>query len=162
MLELLVLFELLLIAIAYTLFSVFLQRKLSNMKRMREIQQAMNDKTKELAQLSKANPTSAELQAKQKEIMSMASESMRLQIKPMIIILPLFVVVYDLLLPMGFAHANFSLMLASVKLTYQTFFLVVVFVLGMAISISLMAIDRKKAKVEKQQQIQAAEPQKTI
>ena len=56
MLELLVLFELLLIAIAYTLFSVFLQRKLSNMKRMREIQQAMNDKTKELAQLSKANP----------------------------------------------------------------------------------------------------------
>jgi len=86
------------IGIAYAIFSVVLQRKLVDPKRMREIQYKVNMLSKDLNAMIKNNASKEEISNKQKELMPLMSENMKKQFKPMIVILPIFFLVYYVLL----------------------------------------------------------------
>ncbi len=144
-------------AIAYTLFSVALQRKLVNMQRVYEIQDVMKQKTKELTEMSKNNAGVNELKAKQAELMKLTSESMKNQIKPMIVIFPIFIVVYYLLLPMflpalGITAGSTIASVFSIKLNYRSLFILALFISGFVSSFGLMAVDRSRRKKAKAMQ----------
>jgi len=141
-------YELIFGAALYVALSVFLQRKLANPKRMREIQEIIKQKSKELTELSKANADKDLLMSKQKELTPLLAESMKLQFKPMLVILPIFIVIYYIFLPMLFVHPG-TLQFLSFKLSYQTYFIVYAVLLGFIASAVVMIYDRKKAKEEK-------------
>jgi len=138
-----------LIALLYTLFSFVIQRKMANMKKVYEIQEIIKQKSKELSDMVKNGAKNEELMLKQREVMSLASESMINQMKPMIIILPLFLVVYYWLLPLIFP-THPKVIINGIKFAYNTFFIIVVFIFGLILSFSVMLIDRNKRKKEQQ------------
>ncbi len=140
------------IGIAYVAFSTFAQRKVGNPKKMRELQQRMNALSKELNQLVKSNAPKEEIAKKQSELMPLMSENMKTSIKPMLVILPVFFLLYYLVLPTTFhSIANeYVLFLGSMKLNYMGVFFACVFILGIATSIIIMIYDRKKTKLERQ------------
>lgn len=141
-----------LIAILYTLSSFAIQRKMANMKKVYEMQELIKQKSKELNDMVKNGAKKEELILKQREVMSLASESMLNQMKPMIIILPLFLVIYYWLLPSIFpTHPNVTIY--GAKFAYNTFFIIVVFIFGLALSFSVMLIERGKKKKEQQVKI---------
>ncbi|MEM0154938.1 MAG: EMC3/TMCO1 family protein [Methanothrix sp.] len=139
------------IGIAYVAFSTLAQRKVGNPKKMRELQQRMNVLSKELNQLVKSNAPKEEIAKKQSELMPLMSENMKTSIKPMLIILPVFFLLYYLVLPTTFhSIANEYIMFLSMKLNYLGVFFACVFILGIATSIIIMIYDRKKTKIERQ------------
>jgi uncharacterized membrane protein (DUF106 family) len=140
-----------LIAVLYTLFSFVIQRKMANMKKVYEMQEIIKQKSKELSDMVKNGAKNEELMLKQREVMSLASKSMINQMKPMIIILPLFLVVYYWLLPLIFP-THPAVIIDGVKIAYNNFFIIVVFFFGLILSFSVMLIDRSKRKREQEQQ----------
>src|SRR5271157_4807555 len=86
-------------AVAYVLVSIGLQRRLANPRKTYEAQDRIKAMTKELTELTKNKADQAVLAAKQKEITGVLSESMRSQMKPMFVVLPLFLVLYYLVFP---------------------------------------------------------------
>lgn len=139
------------LAVIYTVSSVFLQRKLSNPKRMRQIQRTIKEHSKKLNEMIKNKATKDEITAKQSEIMPLMSESMKNQMKSMLVIFPIFLLLYYELLPqlagvMGFAKDSVNLL--GFALNYQTFFFVIIFMTGIISTITIMLYDRKKAKEE--------------
>ena len=131
------------IGICYTLLSVFLQRKLTNPKKLRDIQNRMKQLTKEMNEMTKANAPKEQIMAKQGEIMPLMGESMRAQLKSTFVLLPMFVVFYYLLvpnLPLGVAPGA----IASVK----TMFFITVFVFGLVMLAVMTLYDRRKARME--------------
>lgn len=139
--------EVTLVAVAYVLISISLQRKLANPRRTYEVQDIIKKKTKELTELSKNSATQAQMAAKQKEITGLLSESMKSQLKPMFVVLPLFLVLYYLVFPSIFP-VTLTVSLLSMNLGYKTYFIAIAFVLGFVISMSLMAYDKAKMKKE--------------
>ncbi len=139
------------IGVAYVAFSTFAQRKLGNPKKMRELQQRMNALSKELNQMLKSNAPKEEIMKKQSELMPLMSENMKASIKPMLVILPVFLLLYYLVLPTAFHSISneYVMFLGSMKLDYLGLFFVCVVALGIATSIVIMVYDRKKAKQEK-------------
>jgi len=147
-----------LIAILYTLFSFVIQRKMANTKKVYEMQEIIRQKSKELSDMVKNGAKNEELMLKQREVMSLASESMINQMKPMLIILPLFLVVYYWLLPSIFP-THPEVIIGGIKFAYNTFFIIVVFTFGLILSFSVMLIDRNKRKKEQQAKISQAAKQ---
>ncbi|MHB1829975.1 MAG: EMC3/TMCO1 family protein [Candidatus Micrarchaeaceae archaeon] len=136
--------ELAAIAIAYVLLTIVVQRKLINYKRIKEIKKEMDSKMKELKQMG-TTATKDMTDAKQKEIMLLTSESMKHQIKGMIIILPISILLYYIALPALFpAQATVSVL--SYTLPYKTFFIIVAFVLGLISTMMLSLYERAVAK----------------
>ncbi len=139
------------VAVLYAIGSIFLQRKLTNPKRMREIQRTINEHSKKLNELVKSGATKEEISARQSQIMPLLSESMKSQMKPMFVVLPLFIVLYYFLVPgiinaMGAAKGTITFIMPD--LSYQYFFFLVEVIIGMAASITVMVYDRKTAKKE--------------
>ncbi|MGC8662243.1 MAG: EMC3/TMCO1 family protein [Candidatus Micrarchaeia archaeon] len=147
-----------LVAILYTLLSFIIQRKVANMKKVYEMQEKIKAKSKELNEMVKSGIKNEELLAKQKEVMGLATESMVNQMKPMVIILPLFLIVYYLLLPALFPN-NPTFVFGSFKLTYNTLFILIVFIFGFILSFSFLAIDKSK-RAKQARAAQAAEANK--
>ena len=141
----LIMLEIIAIAFSYALFVVILQRRLTNVDKMYEIRARMNEKTKALNGLVKNNASKDEISQKQKELMEISSESMKLQIKPLIVVFPLFILLYYVLLPRVFNMAT-TLSLLSITLSYHTFFVILLFVLGLIFSTSFSIYDRKRLK----------------
>jgi uncharacterized membrane protein (DUF106 family) len=138
---------------AYTAFSVILQRKLGNAKRSREIQGHVQALTKELNTMLKGNASSEEISRKQGEIMPLIGESMKMQFKPMLIILPVFFVVWYGVVPAAFGqYAGYTVEFLT-SLDYSSLFFFTVLVLGFSSSIVLLAYDRKQLKKGAQQNI---------
>jgi uncharacterized membrane protein (DUF106 family) len=137
--------EITLIALVYVIFSISMQRKLTNPKRTYEIQDAIKQKSKELSELSKNRASQEQLMAKQKEVTALLSESMRSQLKPMFVILPVFFIMYYVLFPAAFP-SNSTVTLISVKFNYKTYFIVLAFVFGLALSVIMMLRDKAKMK----------------
>jgi len=133
-----------LFGLGYALFSVFVQRRLSNIDRMYELRAHMNTKTKELISMSKSKAPQEHLMAKQKELSSISMESMKNQMKPMIVILPVLGVIEYLVLPNLFSASGISINLLGFVLGYQLCFFVVVFIVGIALSITLSMHDRRR------------------
>jgi uncharacterized membrane protein (DUF106 family) len=151
--------EMTVLAVVYVAFSIFVQRKLVNMKRLYETQNLIQVKSKELNELAKNKADSEVMLAKQKEITTLLSQSMKSQFKPMFVILPIFVVVYYLIFPVAYP-SNPNVTLLSYTLNYRNYFIVVAFVLGLLFSIGLMINDRLKMSREKKAaQAQAPGPE---
>jgi uncharacterized membrane protein (DUF106 family) len=122
------------------------------MKKVYEIQNTIKEKTDKLTQLSKIPTTpKAELDALQKEIMSLMPEVMRHQMKPLLVLLPLFVIIYYVLLPFFFASSAANLKFTSFNLTYQLLFFYVSLIFGLIVSLTITAYDKRKMKKEKAQ-----------
>jgi uncharacterized membrane protein (DUF106 family) len=131
----------LIIAVVYALGSVALQRKVSNAKKLRQTQSKVQKVSKELNEMVKNKASQEAIAAKQKEMMPLLSESMKSSIKPMFVILPLFLVVYYVLVPaLPFASGNVK--------SVQGFFFIAVFVIGFIAAIILMINDRRITKKE--------------
>ncbi len=143
-------------AAIYVLFSVGMQRKLVDMKGMAAKQNIIKEKSKELNELVKNKASQEMLSAKQKEITSLLGESMKSQMKPMFVILPVFFVFYYLVFPSIFP-TNPNVSILSFTLNYKSYFVAVAFVLGLVLSGGLMINDRLKLAKEKKQE--AAMPQ---
>ncbi len=141
------------LALGYTVLAVVLQRKLSNPKKMRHLQNKSNQLSKELKEMMKNKASQEDMAKKQKELMPLMSESMKTQMKPMLVVLPLFFLVWYVLLPMAFAQYNGETINFIVPLGYRGIFFVILFVGGMLSSISIMIYDRKKAKEEAQTEV---------
>ncbi|MEM0086864.1 MAG: EMC3/TMCO1 family protein [Candidatus Micrarchaeaceae archaeon] len=150
----LLLLEIVLISVAYVAFSVFLQRKLSNVNELYDMQDQMKVKQKELMEMVKNNASQEELAAKQKELMHISGKVMAKQLKASIIILPIFIILYYVALPMAFPSSS-TVHISSLSVNYRIFFFYVVFLLGVISSIVLMVVDRRKAKARKQAELAA-------
>lgn len=138
------------IGICYTLLAMVLQRKLTNPRKLREIQNRMKQLTKEMNDLTKANAPKEQIMAKQQEIMPLMSESMRGQLKSMFVLLPMFIAFYYLFIP------NLPLGAAATATNMKTMFFVTVFVFGIAVTIFTTLWDRRKARMEQLQMREAA------
>ena len=86
-------------AVAYTCISILAQRKLSNPRRMREIQTQVKNMQKEMTAMMKNNATQDQLTAKQKEFMPLMGEQMKYSMKPMLVIFPLLLITYYVIMP---------------------------------------------------------------
>jgi uncharacterized membrane protein (DUF106 family) len=132
---------LVIISVAYALATVFLQRKVSNAKKLRETQAKIQKVSDEIKVMMKNKAPEAEIMAKQKEIMPLVGESMRSSLKPMFIILPIFAAMYYFVIP----HLPFAI--GNVK-NVQEFFFIVVFIVGFVVAMVMMVRDRKIIKAE--------------
>jgi len=142
--------EIIIIGVAYALLAVTVQRKLSNMKKMYEMQDSIKEKSNELMELTKkGNTDKALLDAKQKEVMGMVSQSMKFQLKPMFVVFPLFLVVYYWALPAGIGPLAGTQTFTMFNLDYKTLFIAVTFLVGLTVSMGLMQLDKRKMKKEK-------------
>ncbi|MCL4363261.1 EMC3/TMCO1 family protein [Candidatus Marsarchaeota archaeon] len=128
--------------------SVLMQRKLVNPKRMRELQARLKSISKEMNALIKSNAPKEQISAKQSEIMPLMKENMTMSFKPMIVIFPIFIIVYYVLLPALAGKADYILNFIGIPLTYNLVFIATVFILGLISSIAILLYDRKKAKEE--------------
>jgi uncharacterized membrane protein (DUF106 family) len=138
------------IGAVYVMFSVLVQRKLTNPKRMRELQRRIQGISKEMNEMVKRKAPQEEVAAKQKELMPLMGENMRASMKPMFALLPVFLLLYYVLLPNVFASwaGHDYVMLIGMKLGYLGLFFATVFILGMVSTAIIMVYDRKKAKAE--------------
>ncbi|OIO21712.1 hypothetical protein COV61_03675 [Candidatus Micrarchaeota archaeon CG11_big_fil_rev_8_21_14_0_20_47_5] len=87
------------IAFLYSILSTFITRKFGNYNRIKEIQKTFNEISKEMSDASKANDklrTDVAMK-RQQDAMPQLWESMFLQFKPLIIILPLLFILPPLL-----------------------------------------------------------------
>lgn len=142
------------IAVAYTALALFLQRKLSNPRKMRDIQRRVKENTKALNEMAKSGAPREAIMAKQKEVMPLLSESMKGQMKPMFVVLPLFLAFYYALLPyvvsgMGASSSTVNFIFSG--LSMENFFFAVVFILGICSSAAIMIYDRRKGKQEERE-----------
>ncbi len=135
-----------LMGIVYALFSIFIQRRLVNIDRMYELRAHMNAHTKKLIAASKAGATPQELSDHNQELNKITMESMRNQMKPMIVILPVLAVIEYLVLPYFFTSSNLSLTILGFVLNYQLLFIVVIFIAGILLSMTLSLMDRRRLK----------------
>lgn len=140
------------IAIIYVLFSVYVQRRLVDMKHMQEVQETIKAKSKELNEMTKSKVSNDVLMAKQKEITTLLGQSMRSQLKPMFVILPIFFVVYYLVFPAVFTtNPNVTVPILAWTLNYKSYFIGVAFIVGIILSFGLMFRDRIRLAKEKKQ-----------
>ncbi len=138
-----------LFGLGYGIFSLVLQRKLGNPKKTKEIQQRINNLTKEMNEMAKRNE---DITQKQQELMPLLKESMMSQMKSMFVIFPVFLVIYYVLLPYAFSSYASDQVNFIVPLTYTSLFIVTAIVTGLVLSMFILFNDRRTMK--KQQQIQ--------
>jgi len=127
--------------------SIVVQRKLSNPRRARELQAKMNRLSKELQGLG-SSASKEVLTAKQNEIMALMKENMGMMIKPMIVALPLFLILYYVVLPAGFNSFAGETFTFIVPLNYTSLFFVTVLIFGIISSIIITIYDKKKMREE--------------
>ncbi|MCL4383806.1 MAG: EMC3/TMCO1 family protein [Candidatus Marsarchaeota archaeon] len=140
------------ISILYISFTLFIQRKVSDTKKMRQIQSRIQEVSKELNELIKNKAPNEEISKKQKEVMPLITSSLKLQLKPMFIIFPLFALIYYIALPTIFKPVSAdTIKIFSYNLNYQSFFFAIVFILGIISSIIILIYDKKLAAKEKKE-----------
>ncbi|MDE1810603.1 MAG: DUF106 domain-containing protein [Candidatus Micrarchaeota archaeon] len=130
------------IGLCYTLLTVFLQRKLTNPRKLRDIQAKMKQLSKEMNDMAKSNAPKEQIMAKQKELMPLMGESMRAQLKSMFVILPLFIAFYYLFVP------NLPLGVTDATASIKTVFFITVFTFGIVMVIVTTLYDKRKARIE--------------
>ncbi|MCL5100970.1 MAG: hypothetical protein M1122_03395 [Candidatus Marsarchaeota archaeon] len=137
--------ELIVVSLIYVSISVILQRKLTNVDRMYEIRAMVNTKTKALMELSKRNDTQA-MASLQKELSKLSQESLIQQMKPMVVVLGVFALLYYIMLPMLFSSIISTVTFLTFNVNYRTFFVAIAFVVGIISSFAISMYDRKRLK----------------
>lgn len=149
--------EIILIGVANAVISIFIQRLLIDMTKVYEHQNMMKTKLDEHKELMKRSDVSKEeLDAKQKEIMFHATQSMKHQLKPLIVLTPLSIILYSFVLPWQFGAAASGVTFWG--LNYQHLFIVATIITGLVVSNILLNLDAKKMEKQKQAQ-QQLQPQ---
>ena len=136
-----------LIGIAYALGAIMIQRKLTDPLKSIETQLLMQEKLKEIKTLAATDKEA--YNQKQQEVSKMMMDNMKKQFKPMIVTFPLFLGVFYLLMPYlfsGFGSTTPAITLMSIPLTYSQFFILLIFIIGMVVSLSLSSRDKKIVK----------------
>lgn len=129
------------IAVVYAMVSIVLQRKLSDPKRMRQIQAKIQLVQKEMNAMLKSNATQEQLMAKQKEVMPLMGESMKNSMKPMLVLLPMLLLTYYWLLP--------SIPIVATNLSgAKELFFIIILAVGLVSAVIIMIYDKNKAKEE--------------
>lgn len=139
--------------VLYTIGAAVVQRKLTNPKKNREMQDQIKIYSKEINELIKKNAPKEEISAKQSQMMPLVRQSMTANLKSTIVLIPSFLVVYYLIVPwlfggLGTSTIAFSIGSYNVSLEYKGLFFVCVFVLGITTSIGIMIYDRRRAKLD--------------
>ncbi len=138
------------IAVVYIVTTLVIQRKATDTKKMRSVQLQIQEITKQLNEMIKNKAPNEEISKKQKEVMPLVTSSLKMQLKPMFIIFPLFILIYYILLPHLFGqYSKDTVTLFSFQLNYLMFFFAIVFLLGIISSIGILIYDKKKAAKEK-------------
>lgn len=138
------------IAVAYIIGTLVIQRKAADTKKMRSVQLQIQEITKQLNEMIKNKVPNDEISKKQKEVMPLVTSSLKMQLKPMFIIFPLFMLVYYVMLPHLFGqYSKDTITLFSFQLNYLMFFFAIVFLLGIISSIGILIYDKKQAAKEK-------------
>ncbi len=141
--------EIVVVAVIYATIAFFLQRKVSNIKRVNEIRKTVNQHQKDLNEMIKTNAAKADIEKKQQEMMSMLSESMKYQMKGMFIVVPMFLLIYYVALPYVFGGVTGTIAtIFSINLTYQTLFVASAFVCGIVLLILVSVVDKIKDKAK--------------
>jgi uncharacterized membrane protein (DUF106 family) len=136
------------VGIAYAIFSLKVQRKLTNPQKTREIQGRIQQLTKEMNEMAKRRE---DITAKQAELMPLFKESMQLQMKGMFVILPIFFIIYYGLIPLAFgAFNNTYFNIYIIPFTYSTLFIGSAVVAALIMNVFVMMMDKAKAKKLKQ------------
>lgn len=130
--------------------SILVQRKVGNPKRMREIQIKMSKVSKDMKEMMKSKASQESIMQKQREIMPLANESMKMSLKPMLIIFPFFMFMYYGVVGIMLKGWSMYKINFIVPLGYEGFFIVSVFILGLIAGISVSLYDRKKMKEERE------------
>lgn len=128
------------IAVSYIVFATFLSRWLTNAKRMRHVQAEVKILTKEMNELVKNKAPPAEMAAKQKQVMVLMRESMGASFKPMLVLLPLTLVLYDYGMP--------ALLQASQRAPGQNLLFIALVIGGIVASIITYLWDKAQMKKE--------------
>ncbi len=138
------------IAVVYIVTTLVIQRKATDTKKMRSVQLQIQEITKQLNEMIKNKAPNEEISKKQKEVMPLVTSSLKMQLKPMFMIFPLFILIYYILLPHLFGqYSKDTVTLFSFQLNYLMFFFAIVFLLGIISSIGILIYDKKKAAKEK-------------
>ncbi len=144
-------------ALAYSVLSMVLQYTMGNRRRVQQIQKDMQDIQKEFQKAAKSGDEKEikRLDEKQKHMTGLMFESMKYQFKPMLVILPSFIILFggfgfEGILPMIYPHylitlpialhltgnelLGFNILQSSVY-GVRGFFLVVLFFSGIALQV---------------------------
>ncbi len=146
--------ELLVVAgVIYTVAATIIQRKLSNPKRSRELQDQIMLHSKEFREMIKRNAPKEELDAKQKVLMPLHKESMTLNMKSLFVLMPSYLVVYYLVLPYLFGSLGVALLTLhlgsyNLSLQYRNIFFITTLVLGVGTSVGILLYDKRRAKID--------------
>ena len=141
--------EITVIAVVYIAFSTFAQRLIIDTKRVAELRQLIGQKNKELLELHKSGASEEAKKAKADELKGHTAESMRHGLKPLIIALPLFLVVYYLIFPAVFTTPQ-QVTVFSYTMDYRVYFIYVSIVVGIVLQIFLQRYDTSKLKKSQQ------------
>lgn len=130
----------------YVVATIILQRKLMNPLKQLELQEKIKGVSNELGSMIKSNASKEAIAAKQKEVTPLMMESMKMSFKPMLVIFPLFFIVWLVILP-TFLQGGSAYVINFVEpLHYKGLFFVTALILGMGGSIGLMIRDRSVHK----------------
>ncbi len=145
--------EIVVSGVIYTAAAAVVQRKLSNPKRTRELQDQIKVFSKELNEMIKGNAPKEEISAKQSMMMPLVKQSMTMNLKSTFVLIPTFLIVYYLIIPwlfggLGTAATAFSIGSYNFSLQYRGVFFVSVFIFGIGTSIGIMVYDRYRAKLD--------------
>ncbi|MGC8572197.1 MAG: hypothetical protein ACP5LH_02880 [Candidatus Micrarchaeia archaeon] len=134
------------VALLYVALVIALQRKLYNPVKLMEHQQHIKRLTDEMKEMIKNNQ---DISGKQKELYGHFKESMKAQVL-LFAVLPLFFIFYYLLLPYMFGSYSNQTINIIVPLSYQSFFVLCAFILGLVIGLLIRNIDKKRLKARQQ------------
>ncbi|MCL5433711.1 MAG: hypothetical protein M1538_01890 [Candidatus Marsarchaeota archaeon] len=130
------------VALLYVALVLALQRKLYDPLKLMEHQVHIKRLTNEMKDMIKSNQ---DVSGKQKELYGHFKESMKAQVL-LFAVLPLFFIFYYLLLPYMFSGVSNQTINIIVPLTYQGFFVLCAFILGLALGLTIRKFDSKRLK----------------
>jgi uncharacterized membrane protein (DUF106 family) len=142
--------EIIVAALIYSVVAIVIQRLLVDTRRMRELNLKIKDHQKTLNEMIKSKAPQEHIANKNKEMMPLLSETMKRQMKPLIVLLPLSLIVWEGIVPIVFSSAAGTYVaLDGWKLGYTTFFIVSLFIIGFVMAIFIQMYDKEKALRER-------------
>lgn len=130
----------------YVVATITLQRKLMNPLKQLEMQEKIKVISNELGAMIKSNASKEAIAAKQREVTPLMMESMKMSFKPMLVVLPLFFLIWLVVLPTFLSGGSAYVINFIEPLHYKGLFFVTSLILGVGASVGLMIRDRSVHK----------------
>lgn len=137
--------EILAVTVGYSLLLVAFQRLLIDVDKMYELRAHINKHQKNLMEMAKNNASKEEMAEKQKLLIAATTESFKMQIKVMVVTLPIYAILYYFVLPKYFSAAP-NLQILSLSLSYRWSFIIFSIILTFTLQTLISFYDRKRLK----------------